>query len=69
MLNKRLSTTESHAFDSTVYIVFILASVAAMVGDYDATGAHISGLYRILMLRGGLDYLRSDPSLHFKLDR
>lgn len=68
MLNTRLSTIE-YASDSTIHIVFILAASAAMLRDHGATRAHLSGLYRLVMLRGGLDYLRNRPNLHFKLDR
>ena len=67
LLNEKLSDDKAYLLDSTIYVMLCLTVMAGIFGDYAATSAHISGLQRIVHLRGGIDYLRVQPKLHFKL--
>ncbi|KAF2681004.1 hypothetical protein K458DRAFT_392232 [Lentithecium fluviatile CBS 122367] len=69
LLNIKLGEQEAHSKDSTLYVVITLTMLAAWSSDWRAASAHIAGLYKIVELRGGLEYLAQRPKLHFKLDR
>ncbi|KAF2799741.1 hypothetical protein K505DRAFT_413483 [Melanomma pulvis-pyrius CBS 109.77] len=68
-LNQKLCEEDAFLVDSTVYVIVMLTLMAATFGDSNAAGAHMSGLQRIVKLRGGMEYLRCTPKLHYKLDR
>ncbi|KAK7750566.1 hypothetical protein SLS62_007542 [Diatrype stigma] len=70
-LNEELSrgTAVSLRRSSTIYIVGLLAVVAAILGNYAELGVHLSGLQQIVQLCGGRDFLHSMPGLHFELER
>lgn len=48
--------------DATIMVVSVLALTAELHGDVDAAGAHMQGLQRMILLRGGLDKLRFENS-------
>ena len=68
-LNEKLGEKDAYLVDSNVYIIVMLTLMAAMFGDHAAANAHIDGLRRIVDLRGGMEYLRCNHNLHYKLDR
>ncbi|CAM1501323.1 Fc.00g104850.m01.CDS01 [Cosmosporella sp. VM-42] len=68
LLNEQLSDDKAYMLDSTMYVMLCLTVMACIFGDYTATSAHISGLQRIVHLRGGFEYLRLQHKLHFKLE-
>ncbi|KAF2183292.1 hypothetical protein K469DRAFT_635233 [Zopfia rhizophila CBS 207.26] len=55
--------------ESVLQVVINLALLAAVFGDWGPAAAHFKGLRKIVQLRGGLEFLRARPKLHFKLDR
>ena len=68
LLSERLGDKDSHLMDSTIYIVLSLAVMGAIFGDYAATRTHLLGLMKIIELRGGLQYLQTQPKVQFKLE-
>lgn len=55
--------------ESVMFVIINLTLLAAVFGDWQATAVHFKGLHRIVELRGGLEFLKARPKLHFKLDR
>ncbi|PSN65089.1 hypothetical protein BS50DRAFT_622392 [Corynespora cassiicola Philippines] len=68
-VNKKLSETEGYKADTILIIVMTLAFVATMFQDLDAVSAHIGGLRQLVQLRGGRQYLISNPKTYFKIER
>ena len=68
-LAKMLDDATSVESEVVLSVVIYLALLAAMHGDWRSAAAHFAGLQRIVQLRGGMRYLRSRPSLLFKLSR
>jgi hypothetical protein len=62
---------DEHVYqDETVLRVVInLTLLAAVFQDWVAAAAHFGALHRIVHLRGDMAFLRTRPTLHFKLDR
>ena len=69
LLNDNLSERDAHLSDANVAIVRILALTAQLFGDHAAAASHLSGLMKIIELRGGVQYLRCNPKLYSKIDR
>lgn len=69
ILSKTLDRNDAYQEESVLYAVTTLALVAAVFGDWEAAAAHLTGLQRIVQLRGGLEFLSTRTKLHFKLDR
>ncbi|KAF2441897.1 hypothetical protein P171DRAFT_418755 [Karstenula rhodostoma CBS 690.94] len=68
ILNSRLSNEVTHVQDSTLNVVLTLSILACAMGDHAAVRAHLSGLYRIVQLRGGIAFLLERPMLHFRIN-
>ncbi|KAF2707303.1 hypothetical protein K504DRAFT_492809 [Pleomassaria siparia CBS 279.74] len=68
-LNRKLSNERAYLEDPLVYVIVILTLMAATFGDTAAATTHMDGLLQIIHLRGGMEYLREHPGLHYKLDR
>ncbi|KAK4952428.1 hypothetical protein LTR10_009234 [Elasticomyces elasticus] len=66
-LNHTLGTSWGHHADAIIWIILTLAWLAAMFGDQAAAATHMTGLRRLVELRGGQEYLRQQPKQHFKL--
>lgn len=69
LLARKMETINVHEDEAVLYVVINLAILAAVYGDWEAAAAHFAGLYKIVQLRGGMDFLRSRSKLYFKLDR
>lgn len=72
LLNRALSQKDGSVdslSDSTITIVFMLATFASMMGDHASAVAHAHGLRQMVRLRGGLDSLRSNAKLCIQLGR
>jgi hypothetical protein len=66
-LNHQLTEKDAFRSDPVLWCVITLASLSAMFLDHAAGLAHLSGLRRIVDLRGGQVFLRSNPKKSFKL--
>jgi hypothetical protein len=69
LLQAKMGKENAHHDESVLLVVMNLGLLSAMYGDWPAAGAHYKGLQKIVQLRGNLEFLRSRPKLHFKLDR
>jgi hypothetical protein len=69
LLKKKIAAPGTHEDEVVLNIVVQLGLLAACFGDWCATVAHFSGLHKIIELRGGQEFLRTRPKLHFKIDR
>ncbi|KAH7383998.1 hypothetical protein BKA66DRAFT_570183 [Pyrenochaeta sp. MPI-SDFR-AT-0127] len=69
ILAKKMDASNAHEDEAVLYVVINLALLAAVYGDWAAASAHFAGLHKIVQLRGGIDFLRTRPIIHFKLDR
>jgi hypothetical protein len=70
LLQKRLSEPDPKlaASDATIMTVVGLSAAAAICGDMDAARNHVSGLFRLVELRGGLATLTAThPNLIAKV--
>lgn len=68
-LNLQLDKSNAHSIASTILVVITLATVAAVFGDWDAVNVHMSGMQKITNLCGGLQFLRKNAKLHYKIER
>ena len=68
-LNAKLSDPAGHTLDSTIFMIITLAITAAMFEEHRVTSTHIRGLQEIVKLRGGYEFLKSFPKIHFKIER
>jgi hypothetical protein len=67
-LNKRLSSTPEHfLIDTTIFIINVLATVAAWLGRHDEFTVHMRGLGQVVRLRGGKDFLYRRPFIRYHL--
>jgi len=56
--------------DSTIMVVFFLASAAELMEDFAAVANHMRGLEKIVGLRGGVRaLLNADSNIHVKVCR
>ncbi|KFY91349.1 hypothetical protein V498_05514 [Pseudogymnoascus sp. VKM F-4517 (FW-2822)] len=55
--------------DTTIMVVFLLASVAELMEDYATVGSHIKGLEKIVHLRGGVQALNTHNNMQAKVCR
>ncbi|KAH8700088.1 hypothetical protein BGW36DRAFT_373329 [Talaromyces proteolyticus] len=55
--------------DSTIMVVFFLASVAELTKDFATVATHINGLDKIVNLRGGVKALNTHNNIQFKVCR
>jgi hypothetical protein len=69
LLNERLSDDVLARSDATISIVLNLTRLADYSGDEEAKRTHISGLQRLVHLRGGLYAFRSNNKMWIKLSR
>lgn len=69
LLGKKMEEHNVHEDEVVLYVVIILTLLSAVYGDWTAASAHFAGLRRIVHLRGGVEFLRTRPMIHFKLDR
>ncbi|KAM5358278.1 hypothetical protein ACJZ2D_015436 [Fusarium nematophilum] len=68
LLNDKLSFSNAHLLDSNIYLTLCLAVMAGIFGDGPATAAHLSGLHKMVALRGGSEYFKRQPKLQHKLE-
>lgn len=59
-LNQKLSNPNLALGNSTVATIINLTAATAIASSYETASAHVSGLRRIVELRGGLDDLQAD---------
>jgi hypothetical protein len=69
ILNRKLSEEDDYLKDSTLNVVLTLCITACALGDRSSLRAHLMGLQQIVKLRGGLDFLRKRPMLHFRINQ
>lgn len=55
--------------DSTIMVVFLLASAAELMEDFAAVANHIKGLEKIVNLRGGVRALNTHNNIQVKVCR
>lgn len=68
-LNKQLADSRAALSDTTTTVVMAMALIAACFGDLDSAHIHMTGLKRIIDLRGGMASFKSRPLLQAKLYR
>jgi hypothetical protein len=69
LLRIKLQNEHVHQDETVLRVIINLALLAAVFGDWVAAAAHFQGLLKIVCLRGNMAFLKSRPTLHFKLDR
>lgn len=69
LLKYRLNDPRLAIADTTIFVVVLLVMTSALLGDHEAATKHITGLYRMVMLRGGLGALREDIQIQIKVCR
>jgi hypothetical protein len=69
LLRIKLQNEGVHQDETILRVVINLTLLAAVFGDWVAAAAHFQALRRIVYLRGDMAFLRTRPTLHFKLDR
>jgi hypothetical protein len=71
LLREKLSFGKDHTAwtDSTVTVVLNLAAHAHLVGDNDAVKHHLSGLHKMIGLRGGVATFTENPKLLIEILR
>ncbi|KAF1998496.1 hypothetical protein P154DRAFT_621637 [Amniculicola lignicola CBS 123094] len=69
LLNKDLSTEAAYQKETTLHIVIMLTLLSVVFRDWNAAGAHMNGLMRIIDLRGGASYLNTRPKMRYQIDR
>jgi hypothetical protein len=69
LLRVKMQDENVYQDDSALQVIFNLALLAAVYGDWVAAAAHLEGLRKIIRLRGDMVFLCARPALHFKLDR
>lgn len=69
ILNKQLSDKNVHNYDTVLYVVSVVASIAVLFGDYDAAKVHAVGLSDIIRLRGGFETVSRVSMVKFSIDR
>jgi hypothetical protein len=69
LLQVKMQDHNVHQDDSALQVIFNLALLAAVYGDWAAAAAHLEGMRKIVRMRGDMVFLCTRPTLHFKLDR
>jgi hypothetical protein len=69
LLKYRLNDPRLAIADTTIFVVVLLVMTSVVLDDYDAATKHIAGLYRMVMLRGGLGALKGDAQMQIKVCR
>ncbi|KAL2167994.1 hypothetical protein VTG60DRAFT_529 [Thermothelomyces hinnuleus] len=69
LLREKLAVTELAISDSTISTVLTLTMFSDILGYSDAAQQHLKGLYQLVSLRGGIQALRHNPELQFKVLR
>lgn len=71
LLQARLNETDQTfaTSDSTIMVVFVLASVAELMEDFATVANHIKGLEKIVNLRGGVRALNTHNNIQVKVCR
>ncbi|KAI5467777.1 hypothetical protein BGZ63DRAFT_35931 [Mariannaea sp. PMI_226] len=68
-LQKIISSDEEATSDSTLAVVLSLATAAAILGDIETVKRHMSGLCRIIEMRGGLESFEQGSMVEHKSER
>lgn len=66
LINDRLSDTSHAATDETVAAVAALTNIALVIDSYPEASKHMSGLWAIVQMRGGLSSLKSNVQQHLQ---
>lgn len=69
LLQAKMRDGHCYEDESVLQVVINIGLLAAAYGEWGAAAEHLKGLHKIVQLRGGLEFLRTRPKLHFKLDR
>jgi hypothetical protein len=69
LLQNNLENPHMAVADSTISVVYLLTMVANRLGDNETALQHAKGLYKMIMMRGGLDKLREYSYLQIKACR
>lgn len=71
ILQQRLAGNdkEQSISDSTILVVIGLTMTATALGDLEAAQNHLRGLYKMVMLRGGISAFKENRSLQPKIFR
>lgn len=69
LLRQKMDKENVYQDDDVLNVILQLAYFSAIFGDWNATAAHLGGMHKIILLRGGQDFLQTRSKLHFKLDR
>jgi hypothetical protein len=68
-LNQDLSDPRLTLHDTTLAAIISLGAASAIISDHTTAAAHLAGLRVIIRLRGGLNSLKSSPSLLVGISR
>ena len=69
LLQVKMRNERVYEDESVMHVVINLALLAAAFREWRVAGEHFKGLRKIVQLKGDLEFLRTRPKLHFKLDR
>jgi len=69
LLNSRLSNKSAHFMDSTLNVILTLAVLASIIGHREALRAHLSGLRKVVDLRGGFSFLHKHAFLYHRINK
>lgn len=69
LLRQRLNDPSLSIADTTIFVVVLLVMASTLLGDEDTAKKHMDGLYRMVMLRGGLGALEEDTQMQIKVCR
>jgi hypothetical protein len=69
LLQERLQDSTRQLEDATASVVITLAMMADVVGDSEASKAHVNGLKEMVRLRGGMKSMESNRDVQLKLCR
>ena len=66
LINERIADTTKAANDETVAAVAALTNIALIIDSYSEANKHMTGLWAIVEMRGGLSSLRSSVQQHLQ---
>lgn len=69
LLQKRLDEGSRDVSDTTIAVVVTLVMMAALTGDSGSATKHMTGLHKMVLLRGGLDSLKHNTQIQIKACR
>lgn len=69
LLRVKVQNEHAHHDESVLRVIVNLTLLATVLRDWKAVAAHLEGLLKIVQLRGNALFLKTRPTLHFKLDR